>query len=188
MSPLLRGGVVVAVLAVSFAAGYFLKPVPVIPTAAAQTPVPPPSPDVPLIAPSMDEQVKPAEAAVEPNDPTLRMIRDSLGIKTTVLDRNEPLPPILADAKGPIPMGGPMPRLEPPPAPVLPMIDPAPVHRPDPAPAVRITIRDAGGHVTTLTTRGRVTIDLIGPDGTLPESGPMPHVAGEPASSVSATP
>jgi hypothetical protein len=209
MFPLLRGSLVVAGLAGAFAAGYFLKPAPAISRAAeppgkpvsAWTPHPtPPAPGpattiqvLEIRVPDGTPAVKPATVLappekIDPNDPAFRMIRDSLGIKTTVLDKSEPLPPVLTDAlKDPAPMGGPMPRLEPPPAPVAPMIDEAPTRRPDSSPRgmIRISIRDHTGNVTTITTSDLVTIELISPDGQRPagpERGPMPHAAGDPIS------
>jgi hypothetical protein len=195
MSHLLRCGLVAAGLVLAFAAGFYLKPVPRIRTVAAQPPARPMAPP-----PIVDPDVKPATALgppqparkdypVDPLDAAgMAMIRRELGHKTTVLDKSEPLPAVLADAQKtpppaePLPMGGPMPRLEPPPALAAPMIDHAPVRRPD-LPAgtmIRITIRDPAGNATTVTTSGQVTIDLVAPDGPRsgPDLGPMPREAG----------
>jgi hypothetical protein len=68
---------------------------------------------------AVGEAPKPSEP-VDPNDPALRMIKDALNIKTTILDKAAPPPVILADAKRdadpvpapPIPMAGPPPRLD----------------------------------------------------------------------------
>jgi hypothetical protein len=191
MSHLLRCGLVAAGLVLAFAAGFYLKPVPAVPTVAAQ---PEPAPIV--VPPMVDPDVKPATALgrpqparPEPPDPLdaagMAMIRKELGIKTTVLDKNEPVPAVLADAQKtpppaePVPMGGPMPRLEPPPALAAPMIDHSPIRRPDlpPGTMMRITIRDPAGTVTTVTTSGRVTIEPVVPDGPRPDpdAGPMPR-------------
>ena len=193
MSHLLRCGLVAAGLVTAFAAGFYLNPVPALPTVAAQ-----PAP-APVVAPPIhDPEVKPATALGPPQaahpepDPLdaagLAMIRKEMGIKTTVLDKPEPLPAVLADAQqtppigGPMPMGGPMPRLEPPPALAAPMIDHAPMRRPDlpPGTTMRITVRDPAGSVTTVTTAGRVTIELVAADGPRPgpEPGPMPREVG----------
>jgi hypothetical protein len=186
MSTLLRGGLIVAGLAGAFAAGYFLKPVrtirivaaePTVTHTAAKPPAPPiPVPEVrlPDPPPVHDPQVKPAvvlgtpqAARPEPADPLdaagMAMIRKEMGIKTTVVDKSEPLPAVLEEARRrklkeeenspqvcgpvlvlpppnkeavaqlplpePVPMGGPMPRLDPPPPPAIPtiQIDPQPV-------------------------------------------------------------
>jgi hypothetical protein len=205
MSPLLRGSAVAVVLVGAFAAGYFLKPVPAISRAAEppgrpisagtpQSDTPAQGPETTILVPEVrvpdgTPAVKPAivlgtTEKVDPNDPAFRMIRDSLGIKTTLLDKNEPLPPVLADAlKDSGPGGGPMPRLEPPPPLAIPMIDEAPHPSPDASlrGMIRITIRDQSGNVTMITTSDRVTIELISPDASRhpgAERGPMPHVAG----------
>ena len=169
MSPLLRGALAVAGLAGAFAAGFFLKPVPAVRTAAAQVPAETnfvakpltPEDKVPEIQapPIHDAAVRPAtvlgtpEAAptekFDPTNPEMAMIRQALGHKTTILDRNEPIPPVLASAgtsppipkadlelpppPGPVPMGGPMPRLDPPPMLALPSIDPPPPPAPPPS-------------------------------------------------------
>ena len=167
MSSLLRGGLAVAGLAGAFAAGLLLKPVPTIPTAAAQpasvshTVAKPPAPiqvpevRLPELPPIHDPQVKPATVLGAPQagrpesiDPLeaagQEMIRKEMGIKTTILDKSEPVPAVLADARKdpapppsipkteldrpapppvePVPMGGPMPRLDPPPVPTIPTI------------------------------------------------------------------
>lgn len=158
MSPLLRGGLAAAGLAGAFAAGFLLKPVPAArpARAPAETQValkpPAPAPDIriPDLAPPpiQDAAVKPATelgspqaAKPEPPDPLdlagMAMIRRELGHKTTILDKNEPLPAVLVNAgtsppvptadldipiRGPAPMGGPMPRLDPPPMPAMPTI------------------------------------------------------------------
>jgi hypothetical protein len=193
MSHLLRCGLVAAGLVLAFAAGFYLKPVPTVPTVAAQ-----PAP-APVVAPPItDLNVNPATALGQPPparpepDPLdaagMAMIRRELGHKTTVLDKSEPLPAVLADAQKtppvelPIPMGGPMPRLEPPPVLAVPMIDHAPIRRPDlpTGTLIRITIRDPSGNPTTVTTSGQVTIDLVAPDGPRPgpDRGPMPREIG----------
>jgi hypothetical protein len=194
MSHLLRCGLVAAGLVLAFAAGFYLKPVPAVPTVAAQ-----PAP-APIVAPPMvDPDVKPATALgqpqparPEPSDPLdaagMAMIRKELGFKTTVLDKSAPVPAVLADAQKavqhtePLPMGGPMPRLEPPPALAAPMVDHAPGRRPDlpPGTMMRITIRDPAGTVTTVTTSGQVTFELVAPDGPRPgpDPGPMPREVG----------
>jgi hypothetical protein len=194
MSHLLRCGLVAAGLVLAFAAGFYLKPVPTVPTVAAQ-----PAP-APVVGPPItDPDVKPATALGQPQtarpelDPLdaagMAMIRKELGHKTTVVDKSEPLPAVLADAQKkpapiepPTPMGGPMPRLEPAPALAAPMIDHAPIRRPDlpPGTMIRITIRDPSGNATTVTTSGQVTIDLVAQDGPRPgpDLGPMPREAG----------
>ena len=157
MSSLLRCGLVAAGLVGAFAAGFFLKSVPAVPSAAAQpvpvshtvakppAPVPVPEIRLPDGPPIRDPQVKPATvlgapqpARAEPLDPLeaagIEMIRKEMGIKTTILDKSEPVPAVLADAKKQpappdipkidltVPMGGPMPRLDPPPVPTIPTI------------------------------------------------------------------
>jgi hypothetical protein len=155
MSLLLRGGLVLAGLAGAFAAGFHLKPIPTTPIAAAQ---PPANPLVPKSAPHdfpiNDTHLKPAtvlgspsEARPQPIDPLeaagMEMIRKEMGIKTTILDKNEPVPAVLAAAKqatappdlppvprigvesppiAPVPMTGPTPRLDSPPVPAIPEI------------------------------------------------------------------
>jgi hypothetical protein len=80
---------------------------------------------------------------VDPNDPALRMIRDAMGIKTTVLEKGAPPPLVLADAKRdaepaaiapPVPMAGPPPKLESPriDLDLPPMIPAPPASRPVP--------------------------------------------------------
>lgn len=192
MSHLLRCGLVAAGLVTAFAAGFYLKPVPTVPTVAAQPPAHPVTPP-----PIVDPDVKPATALgtpqaarPEPPDPLdaagMAMIRKELGIQTTVLDKSAPVPAVLVDAQKttpvepPSPMSGPMPRLEPPPA--APVIDHAPIRRPDlpPGTMMRITIRDPAGTVTTVTTSGQVTMELVAPDGQRPgpDAGPMPRELG----------
>jgi hypothetical protein len=134
MSHLLRCGLVAAGLVLAFAAGFYLKPVPTVPTVAAQ-----PAPAPVVAPPNIDPDVKPATALGQPPparrelDPLdaagMAMIRRELGHKTTVLDKSEPLPAVLADAQKtlpsiepPTPMGGPMPRLDPPPMPAMPTV------------------------------------------------------------------
>lgn len=145
MSPLLRGGLLVASLAGAFVAGYLLKPARTIRIVAAEPPVThtaakPPAPPIQIPdvrlpdSPRHDPQVKPAvelgpprAARPEPPDPLdaagMAMIGKELGIKTTILDKKEPVPAVLADAqKQAAPMGGPMPRLDPTPVPAIPTI------------------------------------------------------------------
>lgn len=135
MSHLLRCGLVAAGLVLAFAAGFYLKPVPRIRTVAAQPPARPVTPP-----PIVDPDVKPATALGQPQparpelDPFdaagMAMIGKGMGLpKTTVLDKSEPLPAVLADAQKtlppiepPTPMGGPMPRLDPPPMPAMPTV------------------------------------------------------------------
>jgi hypothetical protein len=209
MSPEFRGGLTVAAVAGAFMAGYFLKPTPAIPTVVAQAPVQASAPaaapaaEVPLIIPPVDDQVKPA-AAVNPNDPALKMIGDALGIKTTSVlaevekraadGANSPpvfiSPSLIRPASEPAPMGGPMPRLEPPPMPATPLIDELPVQRPAPCGTIRITIRDQNGHVTSVNTAERLTIEVapadVKPGG--PEVGPMPREVGESVSDLRRVP
>jgi hypothetical protein len=182
MSPEFRGGLTVAAVAGAFMAGYFLKPTAALPPVVAQAPAAVPAAEVPLIIPPMDDQVKPA-ADVDPNDPTLKMIRNALGVKTTS---------VLAEAlQEPVPMGSPMPRLEPPPMPPIPLIDELPVQRPAPCGTIRLTIRDQDGHVTTVNTAERVMIEVAPADAKPagPEMGPMPRqVEAVPATFVAPLP
>ena len=139
MSHLFRCGLVAAGLVTAFAAGFYLKPVPAVPTIAAR-----PAPAPVILPPIHDPEVKPATALGPPQAPRLdppdpldaagmAMIGKAMGLKTTVLDKTAPVPAVLADARKPaapdlpridlpVPMGEPMPRLDPPPVPMIPTI------------------------------------------------------------------
>lgn len=169
MFALLRCGLLIGALAGAFAAGFYLKPAPPIRHVVAAAPAPRPA-DLP---PIHDPQVKPAVVlgAPEPADPLdaagMAMIRKEMGLQTTILDKTEPVPAVLDEARRrklkeeenspqvsrmilpnnvvvaqsppaePIPTGGPMPRLDPPPA--IPSIIPDVVPpRVPPPPRVRV--------------------------------------------------
>lgn len=162
MSPLVRCGLVAAVIVGAFAGGYFLKARPDPVSAADDPPAPKVAPvppggqagttrAVPVVSVTTRDTARaegtaaapeteaipvlpepPRADKIDPSDSGVQMIRKELGHKTTVLDRSDPVPAVLADAKKaairttggsePEPMGGPMPRLESPPA-----LGPAPV-------------------------------------------------------------
>src|SRR5687767_4256710 len=74
-----------------------------------------------IILPPIAVAEPPKLDPVDPNDPALRMIKDAMGIKTTILDRSAPLPIVLTDAKRdseppliapPVPMADPPRKLE----------------------------------------------------------------------------
>jgi hypothetical protein len=86
----------------------------------------PRSADVALAPPPIQPPLYPAPQSgeadvVDPTDPAFQMIKNELGIKTTIRDRKEPLPAVLvaaqkddlpAIAPPPVPMVGPTPKLE----------------------------------------------------------------------------
>src|SRR5262245_10922361 len=151
MLRLLRTGLVLAALAGAFAAGFLFKARPTTAEAAPQVVVaPPPAPVIPPAGPTPTTQLPdirlpeppaapttvlgPPAAAhpeIDPSDPAYQLIKRQLGIKTTIIDNPEPPPLVLTDGhKDPVPMGGPMPRLEPPPAPSIPTVDAPPIAPP----------------------------------------------------------
>lgn len=167
MSLLLRFGLAIGALAGTFAAGFYLKPTPPVRYAAAAPPA-----SQPAAAPIHDPQVKPAVVlgAPEPADPLdaagMAMIRKEMALQTTILDKSEPVPAVLVEARrrrlkeeenspqvcgpgvlldnmavaqqpssSPVPTGGPMPRLDPPPLPDIPRINVSP---PPPPPSIHV--------------------------------------------------
>jgi hypothetical protein len=110
----------------SWAPGDALPAIAAQPTASIQVPEVPEVrlPDVPPVPAITDK--------IDPSDPAFQMIKKELGIKTTILDKSEPPPLVLTQAQKtpeppvvilpPIPMEGPVPRLEPPPPAAVPEI------------------------------------------------------------------
>ena len=106
MSPLLRGGLAVAGLAGAFAAGFFLRPQPTVAHAAGPAVVAAPtgkpvsawkSGDAPQMVTPVVADLPPTSVPepVDQSDPGYQMVKNALGIKTTILDKAEQLPDVL---------------------------------------------------------------------------------------------
>jgi hypothetical protein len=159
MAPRLRLAVFALVIASAFAGGYLVKNPPSLSTAAAQpaakvevpapasiNPVRTPEPRIPtieipavpaskaepttILMPPVAVSEPPKPEPVDPSDPAFQMIKNQLGIKTTILDKSVPPPVVLADAKRvadpdvpPVPSPPPEPMVGPPPKLEIPRIE-----------------------------------------------------------------
>lgn len=130
MPPLVRFGAFVFAIASAFAGGYLIphtqetRIVALGPPHAVAQDLPPPAPAAApptILLPPVAVHEPPKPEPVDPNDPAFQMIKNELGIKTTILDKSAPPPLVLTAAKRdelptnpppPTPMTGPTPKLE----------------------------------------------------------------------------